>query len=645
MGFLDGFLGGVVTQHQRLEDQAREDAQQSGAREQAVLSHLMTSDDPEIKSLAVSGMLNSTQPKKRKGGFAGWLGEMQNNPDMDRIRALVAHDQAVGHMIPPEAAHASGQMARMGDVASASALPMQAARTQAAPGTAAGAPETPGVVPDLGPVDSGQLPKTPEAGPAGPSAAMSGNSPTEIGSAPPSPVQGGPGAAGPGAPASTAAATPGGASPLALLGLPEAAAAQAKMAPPTSTPTPGAPPVSATKPGVTPAAAMGQPEQPIGAGPLSPRGDVFRSPETQARKTKVAQSQGDVEGITAGLKSAGFSDEEIKQELKLHYGRGTGAGMSPQAVKGEAPNAEGAFSPSYGVFNKVTKQFEDPEGKPIPGFRPQATGGAQHFGVAIEAATQRLFNKSYGMATPEERAAAQKEVENAAGRTTAARSAATNEAKLDAPIGAANALKYGVPANTTVRQLSERIPLSQQDQDKIRGISTLEGTVGNIEQLIPRVFPDNGPGIAGRIKTAFSLFSQSAGRQEDITQLNSEIASAMAGIVRLNGITQRLNVKELDLAQQQMINTSALHGDTLDSAQAKMEILKNLMERVKGTAGPVSQPAPGTTGAIGAPPPSAAAAQAAPAPGAAAPSGPGSQAVPGLKMVNGKLVKADGTPY
>jgi hypothetical protein len=641
MGFLDGFLGGVVSQHQRIEDQNREDAQQSQQREQAVLQHLLNSDDPEIKKLAVAGMLQSTQPKKRKGGFAGWLGEMQNNPHMDKISALVAQDQAVGHTVPTEVAHAAGKHVVAGDPASAVAAVTTGAQPAAAPagpalrptgeppldmagytgppppvppeevtappstsapaGSPAGSAVTSGVGAPGGEAPAPAVPSvvaspTPAAGPG--SAAMTGGkSLTEVGSAPPSPTT----TPAPEAPAQTAV-------PAALLGQPKPPADQAAspMAPPTSGMVGSTPPAAVdavTKPGIHPTAVLGQPQPapaqpPVGAGPGSPRGDVFRTPETQARLTKKAQSQGDVEGDVAGYVSMGMTQEEAVAQVRAErIRRGTGQAGGYQGVAGEMPDPEnpGKMIRVNGAFDRAKGTYvgTDPDspyyGIPIPGFVSRQTGAQGQ--------------------TPEQIKA-----------NTAARLQATNEAKLDAPIGVTAAERYGVPANTTLRQLTDKIPLSQADQDKIHGISTLEGSLNTVESLLPKVFPDVGTGFGARIKTALSLFSQSAGRQTDITALNAAIASTMAGIVRANGITQRLNVKELDLAQQQMVNTSVLHGDTLDSAQEKMVILRDLISRVQ--TGPIAQAVPGATPPVGAPPPPPGASAATPAGTAAPAAGP-----------------------
>ncbi len=46
---------------------------------------MLASPDPEIQALAVTGMLESAQPKKKKGGFSGFVGEYEKNPIYQRV--------------------------------------------------------------------------------------------------------------------------------------------------------------------------------------------------------------------------------------------------------------------------------------------------------------------------------------------------------------------------------------------------------------------------------------------------------------------------------------------------------------------------------------------------------------------------------
>lgn len=89
MGYIEGLLGGFTGRKSEVEKENIRQSELASQRETAILSHLMTSDDPEIRSAAVTGLLDSASPKKRKGGLAGWMGEMQANPSFGRIRTLM----------------------------------------------------------------------------------------------------------------------------------------------------------------------------------------------------------------------------------------------------------------------------------------------------------------------------------------------------------------------------------------------------------------------------------------------------------------------------------------------------------------------------------------------------------------------------
>jgi hypothetical protein len=445
MGFLDGFLGGVVQQRNTIEQQSREDAQQSQAREDAILQHLLTSDDPEIKAHAVAGILESTKPKKRKGGFSGWLGEMKNNPQMDNIRALIAQDQAVGHHVPTEVAKQAGVHMASGDPHTAVATV-----TAAAAGSPAGSPHT-GSAGDAISAGADKPPvnlitrAAPAAAGAAPSPGGSGSlaqtgekSLTEVGAPPPAATEPTPSPDQPAPPVRPEMFS--GASPAAVLGqaAPAGPAPAAAVAPATVRPTtlpsdapdaagpgpqasplaaadvgPGSPPPATPGPtgAVTPATVLGKATPPpVGAGPLSPRGDVFRTPETQIRKSKTAQAQGDVEGQMAGLVSAGFTEPEARSIIKERMGRGTRAGAASgyQSTAGQTVDPDtGEVTKTFGAFDRTKGQYigTDPDspfyGIPIPGFQPRATGSSQTpEEAAAKAKAVTLARGQAGASTP-----------------------------------------------------------------------------------------------------------------------------------------------------------------------------------------------------------------------------------------------------
>ena len=89
IGIFAGLLGGFLGRKGEIEQQNLAEAQRSQAREQQILGALVNADDPEVRSLAIAGLLHAAQPGKRKGGFKGWLGEMEASPFLPQIQSLI----------------------------------------------------------------------------------------------------------------------------------------------------------------------------------------------------------------------------------------------------------------------------------------------------------------------------------------------------------------------------------------------------------------------------------------------------------------------------------------------------------------------------------------------------------------------------
>jgi hypothetical protein len=80
MGWLEGLLTGYAGTLGDIRRENARAAELSANREGDVFKALLNSDNPEIRGMAATGLLSSTQPKRVKGGFGGWMGEMEANP-------------------------------------------------------------------------------------------------------------------------------------------------------------------------------------------------------------------------------------------------------------------------------------------------------------------------------------------------------------------------------------------------------------------------------------------------------------------------------------------------------------------------------------------------------------------------------------
>ncbi len=88
MGVFEGLLTGFTGRRNEVEAINREEADRSRNRESQVFQALLASPDPEVQALAVTGMLESTQPKAKKRGFAGFLGQYEQSDVYNQLISL-----------------------------------------------------------------------------------------------------------------------------------------------------------------------------------------------------------------------------------------------------------------------------------------------------------------------------------------------------------------------------------------------------------------------------------------------------------------------------------------------------------------------------------------------------------------------------
>ena len=96
--WLTGMLQGFTARKAEVEEQNLREGLASRQRESKILDAVSKSPDPEVRSLAIAGILDSAGPAKRKSGLAGWVGQLQSSPHLEAIRRLsptVQRTQAV----------------------------------------------------------------------------------------------------------------------------------------------------------------------------------------------------------------------------------------------------------------------------------------------------------------------------------------------------------------------------------------------------------------------------------------------------------------------------------------------------------------------------------------------------------------------
>ena len=88
MSYLSGFIEGFHGRHRKKKAESQRQAEVQSQREMSIFDALANSPDQEVQQLAIAGLLHSAKGPKKKGGLAGWMGEVEKSPYMDMIRGL-----------------------------------------------------------------------------------------------------------------------------------------------------------------------------------------------------------------------------------------------------------------------------------------------------------------------------------------------------------------------------------------------------------------------------------------------------------------------------------------------------------------------------------------------------------------------------
>jgi len=86
MGWLEGVLTGYANRHYEIEKEKMREAELAADREGRVFETLLSSPYKDIQDYASAGILDLSNPRRRKGGVAGWMGEVEKTPYLDMIR-------------------------------------------------------------------------------------------------------------------------------------------------------------------------------------------------------------------------------------------------------------------------------------------------------------------------------------------------------------------------------------------------------------------------------------------------------------------------------------------------------------------------------------------------------------------------------
>ena len=381
MGWLEGVLTGYADRHYQIQKDKMRQAELAADREERVFQTLLNSQYPDIRDHAAAGILDLSSPRKRKGGVAGWMGEIEQTPYLEMVRRT-------RERIGADPAYAEEQLSGSNPYGLGSREPLGGTppATPSVPSPAGSVPATgSAALPSTSPVTGGALtPATPapaSAAPPTPPPPMPGAMPV------PGPPPGYQAAAGAGAPPMPQGAAPGAA--------PVPQGAPPAPPPPTPAPTPGQ--VSAGTPGAT--------TQAVGAPAPVPRRrtqlpGIFPTASETAMDAARARSAGtdlgeqesyirvaEAQGLTAAEGLQMWAESQMKA-------RGGGAGTgTPFAWRPmEYTDPQGVKRRMLARTNRSTGVIEDINGQPLPpGATPVTPGLYPHEVAARRAATNPLL--------------------------------------------------------------------------------------------------------------------------------------------------------------------------------------------------------------------------------------------------------------
>lgn len=163
--FLAGFANAFANNLAQDRAQNQQLTEQRQQRENAILTHLSTSDDPEIASRAVAGLMDQASGRRPLKGIRGFLNETEGNPALPAIRQLIMAGRQPQPGAPGSMAQPSGSAVTPNDQSTVNQDMAGGTATQPPPG-----PESigtnvgrPGPTPDSAPIMTSAAP-TPSAG-------------------------------------------------------------------------------------------------------------------------------------------------------------------------------------------------------------------------------------------------------------------------------------------------------------------------------------------------------------------------------------------------------------------------------------------------------------------------------------------------
>lgn len=580
MGLLSGFLGAAGEERKRVaDDQLRRDE-----FELRILGELSKSPDTEIAQHAIAGLLNFADPRAKRKGLAGFVGETAGHPALPTIRALIGQGRQEPTVTDP------GRVANL-------PFSQRHPEIRQTPGPGAAA------LPATSPVQGGPMtPPSPAGAGGGVGRGDEGYDQVELQQGPSGPV------------AVVSRSRPG----------PVAAAAPRPAAPPT--PPPSLPTVGTQT----------VPRRVFSSGPYEDRlrglvegAASVGAPLSPQQKQQIAL---ELAGFSGGGLGAGGSVGEGNVVpdpssptgfSQLLYSRQTGAvtsripAMDPKKTASAAAGLSTVINPVTGevfVVSKPGVMAGDPHavqavGAPGQAPQPPQTPGAP---PAPPMTPQGTVAPGAPPASPG--------TLNVGG--IADRKQAAEDATLLSPT---ENRAYGTPSGTTRGDVRQRglLPRTEQEQQAIDDVDRALTLLPKIRDLTMKLFGDRVlPNLArmmpfvggGAERLAQEASLTNLMNTPEYADLNALIEAALPGAARISGNRGNLSEQERENARASFPNLGKELLNVPDTASMAIQKVQSLEQRLRNVRGIFAGGAEPPLQAGTAPPTAPAGAQAGPPP-------------------------------
>ena len=616
MGWLEGVLTGYADRHFEIQKQKRAEAELAAQREQQVLSTLLESKYPDVADAAAAGVLDLANPRRRSGGVAGWMGEIDKSPYLpmiQRTRQRIAED--------PEYARTQLDLGRYG--------PSTGLPTPSIPTPAGSVPNQPSAaLPETSLVEGGTgtaptpAPTPPPAPPGvtgtmGPTPSFAGRSTQNVGRPPAS-----------FAPGTQAGTPPPSASFMPPPTPPGVQAAQADGAAPPQ----AGPPMAPATPGQgTPGGAVGTVGRvpPLRSSRTALPGIFPTAADRQQDQTR-AQVTGKIDAYTEMYMAQGLPEQEAYRKAAELLERDlVGSGANPYiSIRGEYTDpvtkqlVRGPIS-----FDKATNRYLLPNGQPAPPDLRLVTTG--RLSQSVETAAKEFGYPSATAVPQGVFPAILQRAQEIDADVTQNRTEAVAAGKVEGPLSPEYTSQHGLPLGTEGRQIiNQTVPTPEQRQRRV-AISGIKTIVEQIRTAVPRALVSEQE-IAGLAPNVANTIMAGTTRRKEFADLQTNVESVVNTLARAiqeqrGAQTEQDAVRAYNtlVAFQNTIKgmlTDPFGGDTIESADRRLAITLAFLElslsrippepvvQAKPGAGggsPSAAAAPQTPGAGGTPAPAA----------------------------------------